>query len=122
MSDYDAATKLMMNSALGAPSATDELGQFLSGQAAYVALEQAVHELGQLAGKDNDVMLKAGDITVGEIVYIEPYTLLFRGVNDQGQHAFALCYFSQITVRFTFIPKGNAKREPIGFRVDRPSR
>jgi hypothetical protein len=122
MPETYAASIEAMHSTRTAPSVADELGPFLSARAAYDALEQAVHELGRIAGEDNDIMVKAFDITVREIVYIEPYALLFRGVNDDGQHAFVLCHFSQFVARFIFKPKGAAKREPIGFRINRAPR
>jgi hypothetical protein len=116
---YDSAVLATTMRTPDRPTASEELGPFLSARAAYDALEQAVHELGQIAGKDSDVVVKAFDLTVGEVVYIEPYGLLFRGVNDDGQHAFVLCHFSQMVARFVFKPKVAAKREPIGFRIDR---
>jgi predicted translin family RNA/ssDNA-binding protein len=115
---YAAATQIM-NASRSAPSAADELGHFLSARAAYDALEQAVHELGRIAGKEYDVVVKAFDITIAQIEYVEPYTLIFRGLNKKGQHAFVLCHFSQLVAHFAFAAKAGANREPIGFSPGR---
>ena len=54
------------------------ISHWLSGDAAFVALKQAVDELVACAPKDHDVLIQAFNISVREIRYIESHTFLLK--------------------------------------------
>src|SRR5438105_140709 len=72
------------------------LSHFLSGEAAFEALKRAVDEIAGLAPPDHDVLIHAFDIVVREVRFIEPHTLLFRGVSAQGHETSVIAHFSQL--------------------------
>ncbi len=81
------------------------LPQLLSGESAFVALKQAVDELARSAPPDHDVLIEAFNLAVREVVYIEPHTLLFRGINQEGNDSFVISHFSQLIARVIYRPK-----------------
>lgn len=91
------------------------LSHWLSGEAAFVALKDAVDELASTAPEDHDVIVEAFDLSVGEIIYIEPHTLLFRGFDHEGNNSFVLCHFSQLIARVVYKPKRGPERIITGF-------
>jgi hypothetical protein len=98
------------------------LSDFLSGEAAFVALKKAVDELTSLAPKDHDVIITAFEITVWEVRYIEPHTFLFSGISNDGHHAHVVVHFSQLVARVTYRPKRDESRFVTGFaRVAMPN-
>ena len=56
----------------------------LSGDATFSALKQAIDDICQMAPEDHDVFIRAFDITVEQVGFIEPHTLLLRGFNQNG--------------------------------------
>jgi hypothetical protein len=91
------------------------LSHWLSGDAVFAALKQAVKELTRLAPKDCDVLIRAFNITVREVSYIKPHALLFRGVTDDGHDSFVVCHFTQCVAQVVYLPKEGSKRKITGF-------
>ena len=86
-----------------------------SGEATFTALKKAVEEVTRAAPETCDVFIRAYDLTVWEIRFVEPHTLLFSGVTDDGHHACEVIHFSQLRARVVYQPKGGETRRLIGF-------
>ncbi len=86
-----------------------------SGEAAFLALKKTVNELASSAPKDNDVIIEAFNLTVREVRYIEPHTLVFNGFDEQGNNSFVVCHFSQLLARVIYKPKAKTERIITGF-------
>ena len=95
--------------------AADLLSPYLSGESAFEALKYAVEELTSTARKDCDVLVQAFDLTVLKVGYAKPHTLLFRGLDHEGNGAFVVCHFSQLLARVVYLPKAGSKRRITGF-------
>ncbi|SRR6266496_2187759 len=91
------------------------LPRLLSGESAFIALKQAVDELARSAPPDHDVLIEAFNLAVREVVYIEPHTLLFRGINQEGNDSFVISHFSQLIARVIYRPKIGDARIVTGF-------
>jgi len=91
------------------------LSHWLSGDAAFTALKEAVDELVATAPKDNDVLVQAFDIAVIKIRYIEPHTFLFSGFNQEGHHTAVVAHFSQLVAHIVYLPKQGNERIITGF-------
>lgn len=86
-----------------------------SGKAAFIALKEAVNELASSAPEDHDVLIQAFDISVTEVRYIEPHTLLFCGFNNQGNNTFVVAHYSQLVAHVVYLPKHSKERVITGF-------
>jgi hypothetical protein len=99
----------------------------LSGRATFDALDRAVKELRRLAPNDCDVWIKVGDVLVRKAVFVEPHTFSFEGVHENGDRAWVVQHFSQLSVTVIYRPKLKTEANPftsgvfIGFRTDTPS-
>ena len=91
------------------------LSHWLSGNAAFIALKQAVNEIVARAPKDNDVLVHAFNISVREISYIEPHTFLFSGFNQDGHDTSVVAHFSQVVAHIVYLPKKGPERIITGF-------
>ena len=91
------------------------ISYYLTGEAAFGALKEAVDELARTSPKDHDVMIEAFNLSVTEVRYVKPHTLLFRGFDHEGHDAFVLCHFSQLVARVVYLPKRGASRVITGF-------
>jgi hypothetical protein len=91
------------------------LSHYLSGDAAFAALKDAVENIKATAPKDHDVLIKAFDVAVTEVRYIEPHTLLFRGFNQEGHHTAIVAHYSQLVAHVVFLPKRGDRRVVTGF-------
>jgi hypothetical protein len=94
---------------------TKPLSHWLSGEAAFNALQQAVDELVQSAPKNHDVLIEAFGIFVREVKYINPHTFIFCGNDDQGHETSVVCHFSQLVARVVYLPKRGKSRVITGF-------
>lgn len=88
---------------------------WLSGDAAFIALKEAVDELVTSAPKDHDVLVQAFNISVREIRYVEPHTFLFSGFNDIGHHTAVVAHYSQVVAHIVYLPKQGPERIITGF-------
>jgi len=95
------------------------ISHWLSGDAAFVALKQAVDELVACAPKDHDVLIQAFNISVREIRYIEPHTFLFSGFNQEGHHTAVVAHYSQVVAHIVYLPKQGPERVITGFSRQR---
>ena len=87
----------------------------LSGWEMFLAIKQATDELVSLAPKDHDILVQAFDISVREIRYIEPHTLLFSGLDQKRNHTSVVAHFSQVVAHVIYLPKQNRERIITGF-------
>ena len=109
---YDELSRLIA-SAQGGHMAVDERNRrLLSGDATWVALQRAVHELQSTAPNDCDVLLLVDDLAVTEAQFQEPHTFLFRGVTREGHQAWAAMHFTQVAVA----ARGAITIEPTAYR------
>ncbi len=86
-----------------------------SGAATFTALKDAVEELTRTAPKDCDILIRAYDLTVREIRFVEPHAFIFSGVTDDGHDAREVIHFSQLHARVIYRPKDGPNRVIIGF-------
>ncbi len=101
----------MLSGALFSSSTEDKtISHLFTGEATLYALKKAVDELKRLAPKDHDVLIMAFDITVTEVKYIKPHTLLLIGLNDEGLHTSVVCHFSQLVAHVVYTPKKSEER------------
>lgn len=91
------------------------LSHWLSGQAAYNALRQAVEELAHAAPEDHDVLVEAFGVVVHDVRYMTPHTFILRGKDDQGHETAVVCHFSQLVARVVYLPKRGQSRVITGF-------
>ena len=91
------------------------ISHWMSGEASFIALRKAVNELARTAPDDHDVVVEAFGLSVGEIRYAEPHTLLFSGIDSQGNKSFVVCHFSQLLARVVYLPKRGPQRVITGF-------
>lgn len=93
------------------------MSHYLTGEASFVALKNAVNEITHLAPEDHDVLIHAYGITVNKIRYFEPHTLLLSGFDDKGNYTRVVIHYSQLVAHVVYLPKRTEKREIIGFSV-----
>lgn len=91
------------------------LSHFLSGEAAFEALKREVDILVHLAPADHDVLIHAFGIAVRQVRFVEPHTLLFRGVNDEGHDTSVIAHFTQLVARIVYLPTQGPRRIVTGF-------
>ncbi len=91
------------------------MSHWLSGDATFEALKEAVDELVASAPEDHDVLVQAFNISVREIRYIEPHTLLFSGFTQEGHHTSVVAHFSQVVAHVVYLPKKSKERIITGF-------
>src|SRR4030042_5971435 len=96
-------------------SSIKPISHWLSGEAAFSALKKAVDELASCAPEDHDIIVEAFDLSVREIRYIDPHTLLFRGIDHQGNDSFVICHYSQLLAHVVYMPKKGRERIITGF-------
>jgi hypothetical protein len=83
-------------------------------------LKRQTNLLWHEADKDNDYMfvhaLAGGrQIEVAAIRAIDSQLILATGHDNDERQAILIAHYTQMVVTFTFLPKKEAKREPIGF-------
>jgi hypothetical protein len=110
----DIAKKMAAITSMGSFRPTP-ISHWLSGDAAFSALKQAVEELTRSAPEDCDVLIRAFNITVREVRYVKPHTLLFRGLTDDGHDTWVVCHFSQLVAQVVYLPKAGPSRVITGF-------
>lgn len=88
---------------------------WLRGDAAFIALKEAVDELVASAPEDYDMLVQAFNISIGEIKYIEPHTCLFSGFNYEGHHTAVVAHYSQVVTHIVYLPKRGPERIITGF-------
>lgn len=98
------------------PELFDEITFESQAEVTFNALKQAVIELATSAPKDHDVLIKAFDLSVYEVRYLEPHTLMFRGVNSQGLDTFAIAHYTQLVAHVIYLPKRGNERVVTGFQ------
>ena len=91
------------------------LESLLSGRATFEALIQATQELSRLAPDDHDIFVLVGDIEVVQVRFIEPHTFSFEGFKEDGQRAWIVEHFSQLSARVVYRPKRGTSRVITGF-------
>jgi hypothetical protein len=91
------------------------ISHWLSGEAAFIGLREAVDELVASAPEDHDVIVQAFNISVREIRYIEPHTFLFSGFNQEGHHTAVVAHYSQVVAHVVYFPKKGNERIITGF-------
>ena len=105
-----------INSAQGGQLAIEERNRRLSsGDATWVALQQAVNQLVAVAPKDHDVLLQVFDIAMLNARYIEPHAFLFEGLDGAGNRVGIVCHFTQLVARVIYLPKRGPTRVITGF-------
>src|SRR6266487_2405087 len=91
------------------------LPHLLSGSATFDALVNAVEQLSRVAPDDCDVIVEVGDLAILNARFIEPHTLSFEGLNQDGHRASIVIHFSQLHARVIYRPKRGASRIITGF-------
>ena len=87
----------------------------LSGEATFDALKQAIDEIRHVAPEDHDVLIHAFNITIDEVGFIEPHTLLLRGINQNGNYTVVVAHYSQMVAHAIYAPKRRPERVITGF-------
>ena len=88
-----------------------------SGEAAFIALKEAVNELTSTAPKDHDVLIQAFNISVTEIRYIESHTLLFRGFDNHGNNTSVVVHYSQLVAHVVCLPKQSKENKSFYYLI-----
>jgi hypothetical protein len=91
------------------------MSHWLSGEAAFIALKKAVDELANSAPEDHDVLVQAFNLSVNQIRYVDPHTLIFTGFDANGNAASAVCHYSQLVAHVVYLPKRGKDRVVTGF-------
>lgn len=89
------------------------VSHFLKGEATFRAMKDAVEKLVRLAPEDHDVLIQAFDITVREVTYVEPHTLLLSGFNNHGHETCVVAHHSQLVAHVIYRPKEEGKKRVI---------
>jgi len=95
--------------------------RYLSGDALFVALNEAVDALLKVAPKECDVLIEACGVYMSHVEFIEPHTFLFTGNNDAGDKTFVVAHYSQVTARVVFMKPKAPDRVIVGFARKNPS-
>jgi len=99
------------------------LSHYLTGEAAFTALKEAVAALKATALEGHDILIEAFGITVWDVRYFEPHTLLLRGRDEQGRDTSVVAHFSQLVARVVYLPKHASESVITGFaRTTVPSK
>jgi hypothetical protein len=85
----------------------------MSGEATFLALEKAVHDLVSSAPEDHDVIVHAFNIYVDKIGFIEPHSLLLSGFDQEGNHTSVVAHYSQMVARVIYIKKREPEKERV---------
>lgn len=96
------------------------ISHWLSGDAAFSALKEAVDELTHTAPEDHDVLIQAFNISVVKVRYIEPHTFILSGFNYEGHDTSVVVHFSQLVAHIVYLPKRKEVRVVTGFARDEP--
>jgi hypothetical protein len=84
---------------------TQVFTSLMSGHATFDALARAVQKLRSLTPNDCDVWILVGDVFVREATFIEPHTFTFEGSYKNGDRAWVVQHFSQLSVTIIHSPK-----------------
>jgi hypothetical protein len=84
---------------------TEVFTSLMSGHATFEALLRAVQNLRRLTPDDCDVWILVGDVFVTEAQFIEPHTFTFEGRYKNGDRAWVVQHFSQLSVTIIHSPK-----------------
>lgn len=91
------------------------LPHWLTGNATFTVLKQAIDELEKKAPQDCDVVIAAFNLMVLEVRFIEPHTFIFYGITDDGKQASAVFHFTQLVAHVVYQPKRGPNRVITGF-------
>lgn len=89
----------------GFPALEPLLPNLLNGEATFTALQQAFDELKRTAPENYDVVIEAFNLTVRELRYVEPHTLVFRCLGEHGKDSFVIAHYSQVVARVVYRPR-----------------
>jgi hypothetical protein len=89
--------------------------RLMSADATFYALLESVKRLTKSAPKDHDILVQAFGISITQVQYAGPHTLVFEGFNDEGNTSFVVCHFSQLIAHVIFTPKRGPSRVITGF-------
>src|SRR5437762_9568795 len=78
---------------------------WLTGDAAFRALQSEIMVLTSKAPKDHDVLIQAFGIRVTHVRYIEPHTLILRGFDHEGHDTSVVAHYSQLVAHILYLPK-----------------
>lgn len=81
------------------------MSDYLSAEAAYGALQNAVDKFRRIAPENHDIVIEAFNILVTKVEYIEPYILSLRGFNHEGNDTLVVTHFTQLVARIVHVPK-----------------
>ena len=93
----------------------ETLWDLLSGEATFVALKDAVEQIVGAAPEDHDVLIQAFNVSVLEVSFRKPHTILFRGLDQKGNHTSVVVHYSQMVARVVYLPKRGPQRVVTGF-------
>ena len=91
---------------------------YVTGEASFIALKQAVDELTSTAPESHDILILGYNLSIREVRYIEPHTFLFSGFDNEGNNAFVVIHFSQLLVHVVHLPKQKEERHIVGFNIE----
>jgi len=92
------------------------LANYLSGAEAFAAVQKAFDQFRLATADDHDALVTAFGLTVRQITFLEPYTLLFEGLDQLGHEALAICHFSQLVAVFIRQRRSGPHRIVTGFK------
>jgi len=91
------------------------MNHLMGGAATFYALQKAVNDLVGSAPKDHDIIIHAFNISVEEVFFLKPHTMLFRGFDQEGNHTSVVVHYSQMVAHVVYRPKTGPKRIITGF-------
>jgi len=91
------------------------MNHLMSGAATFYALQKAVNDLVVAAPKDHDIIIQAFNISVEEVCFLKPHTILFRGFDQEGNQTSVVVHYSQMVAHVIYRPKTGPKRIITGF-------
>ena len=91
------------------------LSYYLNGRAVYEALKNEIDKCRVLAPADHDVVIYAFGIICEDVIFMHPHTLVFRGINENGDDTRVVAHFTQVMARVCYEPKRKAVGVITGF-------
>jgi hypothetical protein len=91
----------------------------LSGSGFFDTLVEQIKQLESAAPQDCDVVIQAFDLSVSELAFIEPQTIILRGTDQVGNDGLAIIHYSQFVARLGYCAlEPERPKRSIGFRRD----
>ena len=109
---HTAAARPIPNIAL---SKITPISHYLTGEAAFAALNDAIRRLVHAVPEDHDVIVCAFGLNVMDVRYAKPHTFIFEGVDDLGDAAYAIVHYSQLVAHVVHRAKQGPERVITGF-------